>query len=462
MGQWEWDLRTDSLFWCERTYELLGLEPFRTPRIKTFLDRVHPDDEEAVKRFLAEAVNERQDLEIECRVLRSWHEQRSDILWLAFRAMVLRDEQGQAVRMVGVLYDITPRKQMEEELHRLNNLLGGQVQAQIEEVKDRETRLEAEAVRRASVEDELQEQSRMLEAFFQHTITPLAFLDRQFNYVRINQAYAGAAGKGPEYFVGKNYFAFHPHDEDRPIFEEVVQAQQPYRADARPFAFGGDAHARTRYWNWRLTPLLDGRGQVQFLVLNLEDVTDRQKAFEELEQRARQLQKLTLELTEAEERERKHLAEILHDNLQQVLAAAKLHVGLLSSRVKKDAESHEIAEQAKGLLVDAIAKSRSLSHELSAPVLSRSNLCEAFEWLAEQMQQKHRFTVHLETGEQIEVASEPLRVLLYKAAQETVFNAPARRVHETRACGVTRLSPCPSRIKVGLRAHHPVTPCLAC
>jgi signal transduction histidine kinase len=63
-----------------------------------------------------------------------------------------------------------------------------------------------------------------------------------------------------------------------------------------------------------------------------------------------------------------------------------------------------------------------LSHELSAPVLSRSDLGEAFEWLAEQMQKKHGFTVHVETRDQIEVASEPLRVLLYKAAQELLFN----------------------------------------
>ena len=56
----------------------------------------------------------------------------------------------------------------------------------------------------------------------------------------------------------------------------------------------------------------------------------------ELEHRARQLQKLTLELSQAEDRERKRLAEILHDDLQQQLAAAKFHLGLLSSRTEDD------------------------------------------------------------------------------------------------------------------------------
>jgi len=142
----------------------------------------------------------------------------------------------------------------------------------------------------------------------------------------------------------------------------------------------------------------------------------------ELEQRARQLQKLTLELTETEERERKRLAQILHDDLQQILAAAKFHVSILGSRVKPDAALQKMAVQVDGLLGDAIAKSRHLSHELSAPVLADSNLSGAFEWLAQQMQTQHGFTVHLEIGGRIELASEPLRVLLYKAAQELLLN----------------------------------------
>jgi len=108
-------------------------------------------------------------------------------------------------------------------------------------------------------------------------------------------------------------------------------------------------------------------------------------------------------------------------------------VGLLSSRVQNDAESQEIARQAKDLLIDAIATSRSLSRELSTPALSQSNLCEAFEWLAQQMQTKHGFTVHLDMGERIELASEPLRALLYKAAQESLFNVIKHGgVHEAK------------------------------
>jgi PAS domain S-box-containing protein len=241
------------------------------------------------------------------------------------------------------------------------------------------------------------------------------------------------------------------HPEDRPRVQQSVREALArggvHQLDFRIVPRGG----QERYVHCETQVILDREGHPIKAEGALQDITERKRAEQELrelnatlesrvarrtaqlQQRAGQLQKLTLELTEAEERERKRLAGILHDDLQQVLAAAKLHVDLLSSRVKNDTESHEVAEQAKRLLVDAIAKSRSLSHELSAPGLSRSNLREPFEWLAGQIQQKHRFTVHLEMGEQIEVASEPLRVLLYKAAQELLFNAIKHAgVHEAK------------------------------
>jgi PAS domain S-box-containing protein len=184
-------------------------------------------------------------------------------------------------------------------------------------------------------------------------------------------------------------------------------------------------------------PRADGR---RAIICTYHDVTERKRAEDalrelnatleskvaqrtaELEQRARQLQKLTLELTKAEERERQRLAEILHDDLQQVLAAARFHLSVLHGRVKDDAGAQGIAAQVRDLLGDAIGKSRGLSHELSSPALAQGDVAGAFESLAEQMQTQHGLTVRLDLCERVELASEPLRVLLYRAAQELLFN----------------------------------------
>jgi PAS domain S-box-containing protein len=332
----------------------------------------------------------------------------------------VRDKQRQVRDL------LEEREQREQRLRQLTEHLADEVEAKTETLTGTIDRLHDEVARRALAEGELQKSTQMLEAFFEHTISPLVFMDRHFNLVRVNEAYARADGKRPEYLVGKNYFALYPSPESQAVFEQVVRTRQPYRAYAKPFTFPDAPERGVTYWNWWLTPLLNDLGEVQLLVLNLEDVTERQKAFFELQERARQLQQLTLELSQTEDRERQRLAEVLHDDLQQLLAAAKFHLGLLSNRARGDRETQgeilEMAGQVREMLQEAINKSRSLSHELSPPGLSHNDLQEAFEWLAQQFQRKHGLTVHLDTRERIELLSEPLRAILYKAAQEMLFN----------------------------------------
>jgi PAS domain S-box-containing protein len=162
----------------------------------------------------------------------------------------------------------------------------------------------------------------------------------------------------------------------------------------------------------------------------------------ELEYRARQLQRLALELSQAEDRERKHLAEILHDDLQQQLAAAKFHLGLLNSRARRDPTQQAVITQVAHLLNDAIQKSRNLSHELSPAVLYHSGLAAALNWLAEQIRTKHGLNVTVKAFGEVSTESEALRAFLYRAAQELLFNVVKHaRVDEARI-RVRRLGRC--------------------
>lgn len=115
-----------------------------------------------------------------------------------------------------------------------------EVEAKTETLTDTIGRLESEAAGRALAEGELHKSSQMLEAFFQHTIAPLAFMNRDFNFVWLNEAYARADGKSPEYFAGKNHFALYPNAESQAIVEQVVRTRQPYHAYARPFRYPDD------------------------------------------------------------------------------------------------------------------------------------------------------------------------------------------------------------------------------
>ncbi len=162
----------------------------------------------------------------------------------------------------------------------------------------------------------------------------------------------------------------------------------------------------------------------------------------ELQHRAEQLQKLTLELSETEDRERRHLAEILHDDLQQQLAAAKFHLSLLNNRAKHDPSQLAIVTQVDQMLMEAVQKSRSLSHELSPAVLYQGDFAGALTWLAGQLQTKHGLEVKVDAFGAVRVHSDALKSFLYKAAQELLFNVVKHaRVNRARI-RVRRLRHC--------------------
>ncbi len=207
-----------------------------------------------------------------------------------------------------------------------------------------------------------------------------------------------------------------------------------------------------RFWaDVVITALRDERGQLYGFAKITRDITERRRAEEalreanatleskvaqrtaELEHRARQLQKLTLELSEAEDRERRRLAEILHDDLQQVLAAAKFHLSLLKNRAKHDPSQQAVAAQVDQMLMDAIQKSRSLSHELSPVGLHHSDVGEVFKWLAHEVEAKHGLRVAVEARGAVQTSSDALKMFLYRAGQELLFNvAKHARVPEAR------------------------------
>jgi PAS domain S-box-containing protein len=143
----------------------------------------------------------------------------------------------------------------------------------------------------------LTEQARYLDAFFRHTITPLVFLDREFNFIRVNEAYARTCHRAVDDFPGHNHFEFYPSDV-RAIFEEVVRTRLPHQAVAHPFAFPDHPDRGVTYWNWTLTPLLDEQGDVAVLVFALEDVTARRRAEIELEKHRSHLEVLVRERTQ--------------------------------------------------------------------------------------------------------------------------------------------------------------------
>ena len=158
--------------------------------------------------------------------------------------------------------------------------------------------------------------------------------------------------------------------------------------------------------------------RVRFLASLEQRVAERTA---EAERRAGQLRALAADMTLAEQRERRRLAQVLHDHLQQILVAAKMRVSLAGRKVEDPALAQSLRHISE-LLDQSIAESRSLTVELSPPVLYDRGLGGGLEWLARHFQERHQLQVFVDADAEAEPAEEASKVLLFQAAREMLFN----------------------------------------
>ena len=137
------------------------------------------------------------------------------------------------------------------------------------------------------------------------------------------------------------------------------------------------------------------------------------------EQRADDLRMLASQITTAEERARRKVAQIIHDDIQQLLIAAKMR---LPSGPDELATSEELMV-VSDLLDKTLGQARSLVSELSPPVLQDGGFDKALEWLAGHMEETHRLQVNLRTEDDLERLEESLATLLFNIVRELLFNA---------------------------------------
>jgi PAS domain S-box-containing protein len=280
--------------------------------------------------------------------------------------------------------------------------------------------LEARAMHRRA-ESALAEQSQMLDAFFENSLDPAAILDRDFNFLRVNSAYAEADEREPQDFVGENHFELYPNDENQRIFERVRDTAEPYEARAKPFEYAENPERGTTYWDWELVPITGDDGEVEMLSLWLRDVTEECVAQQELRQNQESLRELTTELAMAEQRERREIAGVLHDNVAQILAFAKMKLGTVMDA--GDAEVKEDLQEVLRYVNDAIWETRTLTSQLAPPVLEQFGFTEAVEWLADDLGDQHDIAIHFDTTAQLEPLDEKTSITLFQATRELIVNA---------------------------------------
>ncbi len=204
-------------------------------------------------------------------------------------------------------------------------------------------------------------------------------------------------------------------------------------------------------------PVRDQRGRTVGGVTVNVDITQRKQVLEQLrelnetleqrvrvgtaeaEQRAGQLRALAMELTRAEQRERRRVAQILHDHHQQLMVAAKLNLAMLQGRVRRP-ELEQIFQQINEMLDQSIDGMRSLTVELSPAILYDAGLAAGLEWLGRHVKAKYNLPVEIVHDARAEPTSEEISVFLFQAVRELLFNV-------VKHAGATQV-----RVEMGLTA----------
>lgn len=289
---------------------------------------------------------------------------------------------------------------------------------------------------RAVAEKALKRNESLLRTIIDNCGDVIFLKDQEGRPLVMNPAGCAVIGKPAEEVLGKTALEIL---EDADLARTIVENDQRVMnsGDTKVFEEEFLVDGEKRVFLTKKTPFRDEAGRVIGLVGVARDITDRKRLEEKLKRNERQLEQrvierttelrtrseqlahLAAELSSAEQRERRRMAQVLHDGLQQILVGAKFRLAFAA----RSDNVRDAINQATALINEAIETSRSLSAELSPPILLQGDLVSALQWLARWMRDKFEFGVDLEVDARIEALPEGVLLLLFQAVRELLLNA---------------------------------------
>ena len=271
------------------------------------------------------------------------------------------------------------------------------------------------------------------------TIPDIAWLkDEESRYIAVNEPFGESCGVKPQDLVGKTDYDVWPRElaeKYRHDDREVVESRVRKRV-VEPLE---DKEGRRTWVETIKTPIYDERGSVVGTSGIARDITELkqaqeqlQKAHDQLEVRVRrrtaelakvnrELRSLTTELVLAEERARRRMAVDIHDHISQKLAVSKMRLEELAQSVRSSKSVTDL-RRVSDMIAQTLETTRSLTFELSPPVLYELGFEAAVEWLTNQARQQHGLSADFTDDGKDKQLDENVRVLLFQAVRELLVN----------------------------------------
>ncbi len=267
----------------------------------------------------------------------------------------------------------------------------------------------------------LRETERRFQKTFEEAAIGMSLVDMKGYLLESNPALEGMLGYSKEELYKKSFLDLsHPEDVavTARLFRELAERKRDsFRLEKRYIRKDG----RVLWGQVTVSLLRNARGEAQFAISMLEEITQRKESEAEIRTYQEQLQSLASELSLTEERERRRLATDLHDHIGQALAVAKIKLGVLQKKTTAKSLAPPLAEL-RDLVEQMIQDTRSLTFELSLPILYELGFEAAVEWLAKHVRTQHGIQVEIKRNKPPINMGVEIRVLLFKAVRELMHN----------------------------------------
>ena len=161
--------------------------------------------------------------------------------------------------------------------------------------------------------------------------------------------------------------------------------------------------------------------EIVSLISTSRDVTQWMFAKKEIEDYQSSLQKLTSEISLIEEKQKKEIAANIHDHLSQSLVISKMRITELEKKTELKNIQKDL-EFIKSHISNALENSRTITYELSPPVLYQLGVVHALDWFAEEIEEKYGIKFNFKSNVDSIKLTDFKSILIFRCVQEAVTN----------------------------------------
>jgi len=375
---WETDVNGLYTYVSPTIEKILGYRPDEIVGKKHFYDLFHPEDKQDLKKKAFEVFGQKQSFR---EFLNQNLHKNGKQIWLSTSGVPVFDNKGDLLGYRGTDTNITERKRATDALQKHREQLKSTLEST------------ADGILAAD------ENQKVI--YFNTHFTKMWHIPQDLVETRDDKKLLD--------------FVLDQLTEPQVFLSKVYQLYASYE-DSFDTLFFKDGRVFERF----SCPLIQD-GKLVGRVWSFRNVTKRKQTEQKILEYQKDLQSLASELSLAEERLRHQIAVNVHDDIGQPLAISKIKMESLASLLSS-AEYTQIIKEVLELTNQAIENTRSLSFELSPPVLYELGFEAAIEWLARRTKESDGLSVKFVDDKKSKPLNDTVRVFLFQAVRELLVN----------------------------------------